>query len=93
MSMVLVVLFLFILGWGALLLLTKYPKKKMKCTVFVCTEDGCTHEVHIVSKGKENITGIEVNKPVTIKPGTKVTAIGEKNVTALRVGSQKEKDE
>ncbi|MGZ7109406.1 MAG: hypothetical protein ACXVHW_10585, partial [Methanobacterium sp.] len=42
------------------------------------------------AKGKENITGIETQGPVKFRPGTRVTAEGEINVTGASIGSKKE---
>ena len=39
-----------------------------------------------IAKGKGNITGLEINKPVIIRPGTKASAEGEGNVTGTKIG-------
>jgi len=51
----------------------------------ISTIDGEHH-----AKGKGNVTAIDAQGPVFIKPGTKSTAEGEGNITATRISNKKE---
>jgi hypothetical protein len=42
------------------------------------------------AKGKGDVTGIDAQEPVFLKPGTKSTAEGEGNITATRIAYKKE---
>lgn len=55
-------------------------------TSLISTVDGEHH-----AKGRGNIIGLDAQGPVFIKPGTRVTAEGEGNVTATRIGNSREK--
>lgn len=51
----------------------------------ISTIDGVHH-----AKGAGNVIGLDAQGPVFVKPGTKVTAEGEGNITATRIGHKKE---
>ena len=42
------------------------------------------------AKGKGNVTAINAQEPVFIKPGTKSTAEGEGNITATRIAYKRD---
>ena len=43
------------------------------------------------AKGEGNVTGLDIKRPVIIKPGTKSIAEGKGNITATRISNEEEK--
>ena len=53
----------------------------------ISTIDGEHH-----ARGRGEVTGLDARGPVFIRPGTKVTAEGQGNITATRIGYRRDKD-
>lgn len=53
----------------------------------ISTVDGEHH-----ARGRGEITGLDAQEPIFIRPGAKVTAEGQGNVTATRIGYRRDKD-
>ncbi|MDP2857398.1 MAG: hypothetical protein Q8P50_05395 [Bacillota bacterium] len=46
-----------------------------------------------IATGKGNVTGLDIQGPAIIKPGTRSVAEGEGNITATRIGYPRRKAE
>lgn len=46
-----------------------------------------------VARGKGNVTGLDIQGPAIIKPGTRSVAEGEGNITATRIGQPRRTEE